>query len=82
MTFKITDSGIGIPEADQNRLFQPFHRAGNVGNTSGTGLGLTLVKKCLDLHNGDIQVDSMVNRGTSMTVSFYALCPLTSAPKR
>ena len=79
VTFKITDVGIGIPETDLDRLFQPFHRASNVGNTHGTGLGLTLVKKCLDLHNGHIHVDSRVNEGTTFTVSFYALCPITSA---
>jgi signal transduction histidine kinase len=89
VTFKVTDSGIGIPEVDQARLFQPFHRAGNVGNTPGTGLGLTLVKKCLDLHNGDIRVRSKVNEGTSFTVFLYALCPISqphhqveSSPRR
>ncbi len=81
VTFKITDDGIGIPETDQERLFQPFHRAGNVGHTPGTGLGLTLVKKCLDLHNGYIRVDSKVNEGTTFTVSFYALCPITPTPR-
>lgn len=81
VTFKITDTGIGIPEADQTSLFQPFHRADNVGNTPGTGLGLTLVKKCLDLHNGYIRVDSKENEGTTFTVSFYALCPISQVQR-
>ncbi len=76
VTFKVTDFGIGIPEADQEQLFQPFHRASNVGNIHGTGLGLTLVKKCLDLHNGHIHVSSNVDKGTTFTVNFYALCPI------
>jgi signal transduction histidine kinase len=82
VTFKVTDAGIGIPDADQERLFHPFHRAGNVGNTPGTGLGLTLVKKCLDLHNGHIHVSSQENRGTTFTVSFYALCPISPVAQR
>ena len=77
VTFQVTDAGIGIPASDQERLFQPFHRAGNVGNTPGTGLGLTLVKKCLDLHNGHIHVSSAEHKGTTFTVSLYALCPIT-----
>lgn len=82
VTFKIIDAGIGIPEADQARLFQPFHRAGNVGSIPGTGLGLTLVKKCLDLHNGYIHVSSRVNQGTTFTVNLYALCPIPQVRQR
>ncbi|NJL44834.1 MAG: hybrid sensor histidine kinase/response regulator [Leptolyngbyaceae cyanobacterium SM2_3_12] len=75
--FKVKDAGIGIPPVDQERLFQPFHRATNVGKLPGTGLGLTLVKKCVDLHGGDIIVDSRVNAGTTFTVSLYALCAIS-----
>lgn len=73
-SFQIVDSGIGIPKKEQAHLFEPFHRASNVGDISGTGLGMTLVKKCLDLHNGYIEVDSELGRGTSITVKLYALC--------
>nr|WP_277875201.1 sensor histidine kinase [Anabaena sphaerica] len=66
--FKISDRGLGIPEADQANLFAPFHRASNVGTISGTGLGLAIVKKCLDLHKGEISVDSRVGEGTTFTV--------------
>ena len=47
--FEVTDRGCGIPEADQRRLFQSFHRGSNVGNRSGTGLGLVIVKRCVKL---------------------------------
>lgn len=76
VVFKVHDAGIGIPEAEQAKLFQPFHRAENVGDIPGTGLGLALVKKCLDLHNGLISVESQVNQGTTFTVKLYALCAI------
>jgi predicted ATPase/signal transduction histidine kinase len=67
--FHIQDQGIGIPEEDQKRLFESFHRAQNVGKISGTGLGLAIVKRSVDLHGGDISVNSQVNVGTTFTVS-------------
>lgn len=67
--FKISDRGIGIPEADQANLFEPFHRASNVGTIAGTGLGLAIVKKCVDLHQGKINVESRAGEGTTFTVS-------------
>ncbi|MBK1987203.1 hybrid sensor histidine kinase/response regulator [Sphaerospermopsis aphanizomenoides BCCUSP55] len=68
LIFKISDSGIGIPEADQANLFAYFHRGSNVGNISGIGLGLAIVKKYLDLHQGEISIDSQVGKGTTFTV--------------
>jgi PAS domain S-box-containing protein len=65
---RIRDRGIGIPEADRERLFNAFHRGLNVGNTPGTGLGLTIVKRCVELHRGTIKVESAVGEGTTMTV--------------
>ena len=67
--FKISDHGIGIPETDQVKLFESFHRASNVGNIAGTGLGLSIVKQCVDLHRGRISVESQIGKGTTMTVS-------------
>ncbi|AFY67596.1 PAS domain S-box protein [Geitlerinema sp. PCC 7407] len=64
----VTDQGIGIPEADQSRLFSAFHRGSNVGAISGTGLGLSIVKQCVDLHNGRIEVVSAEGQGTTFTV--------------
>jgi PAS domain S-box-containing protein len=67
--FTIEDQGIGIPLQDQERLFESFHRGANVGNISGTGLGLCLVKKYVDLHKGKIAVKSEVGMGTTFTVT-------------
>jgi signal transduction histidine kinase len=66
--FCICDRGIGIPEAEQSRLFQTFSRCSNVGKIQGTGLGLAIVKRCVDLYEGKIQVESHVNQGTTVTV--------------
>ena len=67
--FQIQDRGIGIPLKDQTHLFQTFYRASNVGVIQGTGLGLTIVKKCVDLHGGHIQLESEQGVGTKITVT-------------
>jgi two-component system, sensor histidine kinase and response regulator len=69
LIFKISDGGIGIPEADQVNLFSPFHRGSNIGTIPGTGLGLAIVKQCLDLHKGKIHIESQVGTGTICTVT-------------
>ncbi|MGA9379636.1 MAG: PAS domain S-box protein [Phormidium sp.] len=66
---RIRDRGIGISEADQKQLFEPFHRGKNVRNIPGTGLGLVVVKKCVELHGGSITLKSEVGVGTTFTVS-------------
>lgn len=66
---RVSDEGIGIPPEDQRLLFQPFHRASNVGNLPGTGLGLAIAKQALDLHHGTINVDSAPGKGTVFTLS-------------
>lgn len=67
--FCIKDNGIGIPTSDQAQLFQSFYRASNVGTTSGTGLGLTIVKQSVDLHGGEITFTSEVGVGTTFIVT-------------
>ena len=64
----IRDEGIGIPEADREWLFSAFHRGHNVNDRPGTGLGLVIVKRCLDLHCGKIKVESKFGEGTVVTV--------------
>jgi signal transduction histidine kinase len=66
--FVVRDRGIGVPEADVKLLFQPFHRARNVGETQGSGLGLVIVQRCVDLHGGSIKLESTEGVGTSVTV--------------
>jgi signal transduction histidine kinase len=67
--FHIKDEGIGISPEDQQRLFESFQRGSNVGKISGTGLGLTIVKKAVDLHGGQIAVNSEVGVGTTFSVA-------------
>ncbi len=64
----VEDQGIGIPEADRPRLFQPFERGSNVGNIKGTGLGLSIVKRLVDLLGGTITLESAPGRGTRFTL--------------
>ncbi|MFO1500625.1 MAG: HAMP domain-containing sensor histidine kinase [Verrucomicrobiota bacterium] len=66
--FQIEDSGCGIPLEDQQRLFQAFHRGHNVKQIPGTGLGMVIVKRCVDLHGGTIEVDSKVGVGSRFIV--------------
>lgn len=66
--FEIEDSGIGIPEKDRAHLFEAFHRCGNVGEAPGTGLGLVIVKRCVDLHGGQLTFESEEGKGTTFTV--------------
>lgn len=68
IVFKVSDRGIGIPTEDYEYIFDCFHRASNVGTISGTGLGLTIVKKCVELHGGTIDVRSQLHSGTTFTV--------------
>ncbi|MFZ0709415.1 MAG: GAF domain-containing sensor histidine kinase, partial [Terrimicrobiaceae bacterium] len=64
----IRDQGIGIPEADREWLFTAFHRGRNATDCAGTGLGLVIVKRCVDLQGGKIQVESKIGEGTAVTV--------------
>ena len=64
----IRDQGIGIPEADLEWLFNAFHRGQNVANRPGTGLGLVIVKRCVELHGGKIKVESKVGQGSTVMV--------------
>ncbi|MDQ7035234.1 MAG: PAS domain-containing sensor histidine kinase [Anaerolineae bacterium] len=68
VTIAVTDKGIGIPDDDQKRLFDAFHRAGNVGAVAGTGLGLAIVKQVVELHGGTISFSSEVGKGSTFTI--------------
>ncbi|MDC3336652.1 ATP-binding protein [Flavobacteriales bacterium] len=67
----ISDDGIGIPESEMENLFEPFHRADNVGDIAGTGLGLSIVKEYVELNGGTISVVSRENEGTKFTITLY-----------
>ena len=69
-TIWVRDEGIGIPEEDQPRLYEAFHRATNVGIIPGTGLGLAITKRAIEAHRGTIAFESIRGQGTTFTVSF------------
>ncbi|MGB0521720.1 MAG: PAS domain-containing sensor histidine kinase [Flammeovirgaceae bacterium] len=65
----VKDQGIGIPLEDQKRLFSRFFRASNVGNIKGTGLGLNIIKKYVEIMGGEISFESQELKGTSFTIT-------------
>ncbi len=69
LVIAIIDKGMGIPEKDQIHMFERLFRASNVTNIQGTGLGLNIVKKYIDLHNGSIAFESDEGKGTTFTVT-------------
>lgn len=66
--FSVRDRGIGIPAEDQARMFEAFHRARNVSDLPGSGLGLLITKRCVELHGGSIGFQSETGAGTVFTV--------------
>lgn len=64
----ISNQGIGIPEAEQEKLFDRFYRANNAANIQGTGLGLSIVKRCLELMNASVSFTSIENSTTRFTI--------------
>ncbi|MFN8373562.1 MAG: PAS domain S-box protein [Anaerolineae bacterium] len=66
---QVTDQGIGIPEGDASHIFEPFHRASNVGHAPGTGLGLAVVQEVVEVHQGKIVFDSHEGAGTTFTIT-------------
>lgn len=72
---RIRDQGVGIPAEDREWLFRAFHRGRNVGDRPGTGLGLVIVKRCLELHGGEIAVESVVGQGSTFTLRLPLFAP-------
>ena len=68
VVFLVTDRGAGIPIVDRQRLFEPFYRGSNIHHQPGTGLGLSIVKTLVELHGGDIVVESEVDVGTTFKI--------------
>jgi PAS domain S-box-containing protein len=65
----IQDHGKGIPEKELNKIFEPFYRASNIDNVSGTGLGMAIIKHCTDLLNGKLHIDSEIGIGTTVSIN-------------
>jgi len=69
-TIKVKDQGIGIPEDQHKNIFSSFFRANNVENIQGTGLGLVIVKRFVEMHKGKISFISAQGKGTSFEIKF------------
>ena len=72
---RVQDHGIGIPEADVKRIFTPFYRSPNAAHIPGTGLGLVIVKRCVERHGGQIQIESREGAGTTVTARLPVYVP-------
>lgn len=73
LTITVKDNGIGIPQDEQKNLFEPFFRAHNTGNIPGTGLGLNIVKRYVELMGGTVLCKSAQDKGTTITLIFTHL---------
>ena len=69
VVFDIKDEGIGIPEQDFKHMFDRFFRASNAGDTQGTGLGLNIVKRYVELLEGSVTFSSRYGKGSTFSVS-------------
>ena len=78
MVLRVMDNGVGIAQEDLKRIGDPFFQAGTTYQRrhEGTGLGLSIVKSLVALHRGEIDVQSKVEEGTTVTV----MLPLTFVP--
>jgi len=70
VTLRFVDNGIGIPEEDLKRIFEPLYRAKNAKSKHGHGIGLSIVKRIADIHGIKINIESEINNGTSISVRF------------
>jgi signal transduction histidine kinase len=73
--FTVEDCGMGIPPDDQKRLFKPFYRGKNAAASQGTGLGLVIVKQCVERHGGGLDLQSEENIGTTVRVRLPLFSP-------
>jgi len=80
----VKDSGIGIGADELEKIFEPFYRGKNVTSEKGVGLGLSLVKKVVDIHGGKILVQSKLNKGSvfSILLPFKPNCKVAKMPRR
>jgi len=69
VSFDVRDEGIGIPEEDHKHMFDRFFRASNAGNVQGTGLGLNIVRRYLDLLDGTISFSSKYGEGSTFKIT-------------
>lgn len=84
VSIAVADRGIGIPEAEQERVFERFYRADQARSrrTGGTGLGLSIVKHAVQRHGGEIELWSRPGRGSTFTVRLPAVDPPADLPDK
>ena len=84
VVLRVSDTGIGIPSRDLDRIFERFYRVDRARSreTGGTGLGLAIVKHVVENHGGEIEVQSELGRGTTFRISFPAASRPDDAPSR
>jgi PAS domain S-box-containing protein len=78
----VSDQGIGIPEQDQAMIFQAFQRGRNTKGFNGTGLGLKIVRDCLELHHGAISLESAESVGSTFTILLPTAYPVVRDKRR
>lgn len=76
----VSDTGPGIPEEEQAKVFEPFYRASTRGEVEGTGLGLALVKRVLEAHGGEVRLKSRLGRGSTFLLLLPRPRPGQRAP--
>ncbi len=69
LIFMVKDEGIGMSSETQQQMFHRFFRGDNVGSIEGTGIGMSIVRRCLDALRGEVNVDSTEGKGTTVTIS-------------
>jgi signal transduction histidine kinase len=70
VSIRVSDTGVGIPQKDLPRIFEPFYRSEKTGKLSGTGIGLAIVLEIMKMHKGTIEVESIEGVGTSFKLTF------------
>ncbi|ANY70469.1 hypothetical protein BBD42_00720 [Paenibacillus sp. BIHB 4019] len=77
VTVSVADSGVGIPEEELHHIFKPFYKIdqARVRAVGGNGIGLSIVKRIIELHGGEIRVESAVGKGTTMNVMLPLVLP-------